>query len=72
MSDNVFRTKGRNSWRSLTFHFFPRESVEIAGSYLPVVGMDGREEFMGRVDGEGTALINNAEIVWINVYRTQS
>lgn len=46
--------------------------MEIAGSYLPVVGMDGREEFMGRVDGEGTALINNAEIVWINVYRTQS
>ena len=30
------------------------------------------EEFMGRVDGEGTALINNTEIVWINVYRTQS
>jgi hypothetical protein len=30
------------------------------------------EEFMGRVDGEGTALIDDAEIVRIDVYRTQS
>jgi hypothetical protein len=53
MSDNVFRTKGRNSWRSLIFHFFPRESVEIAGSYLPVVGMDGREVVVKEAEGGG-------------------
>jgi ectoine hydroxylase-related dioxygenase (phytanoyl-CoA dioxygenase family) len=47
--------------RSLISHFVPRESVEIAGFLLPVVGIDRREVVVkeaegGRVCGEGWAV----------------
>jgi ectoine hydroxylase-related dioxygenase (phytanoyl-CoA dioxygenase family) len=39
--------------RSLIFHFVPKESVEIAGFFLPAVGMDGREVVVKEAEGRG-------------------
>jgi len=67
--------------RSDLFILFRRRVWRLRGSILPAVGMvggsggeggGGERSLWGGVAGERTALINDAEIVWIDVYRIQS